>query len=414
LLDRPASTRTLLSAIQAALRSRTKQYQIRDQLVALQDADRALRESDRRKDEFLAMLAHELRNPLAPIRTATDLLPRMIAHGDPRIGATLKVVSRQVQQLTRLVDDLLDVSRITQGRIEIKHSPVELSAIVRQALESVESQIKDKRHTVHTDVLPGLYVQGDSARLVQCVSNILTNAVKYTDTGGQIHIALASTGDHAVLSISDNGIGIPPKLLPRIFELFVQDERSLDRSQGGLGIGLSVVRQLIEMQGGTVTASSPGAGAGSSFQIVLPRIPPPHGEEPVKAEFTSAPLRILVVDDNEDAADSLATLLSLDGHSVQAEYDSHEAIEAARTFDADLILLDIGLPSIDGFEVARRLRAAGNKATLVACTGYGQKEDVERALGAGFDAHVTKPVNLATIEELLRRIAASKPAPVAT
>ncbi len=197
------------------------------------------------------MLAHELRNPLAPIRTAADLLPRLIASGDARTGATLDIVSRQVQQLTRLVDDLLDVSRITQGRIEIQRNPVELSAVVRQALESVDPQIKEKRHAIRTALVPGLYVEGDSARLVQCVSNILTNAVKYTDTGGKIDVTLALEGDRAVVTVTDNGVGIPADLLPRIFELFVQNDRSLDRSQGGLGIGLSVVRRLIEMQGGT-------------------------------------------------------------------------------------------------------------------------------------------------------------------
>jgi two-component system, sensor histidine kinase len=402
LLDRPASTRTLLSAIQAALRSREKQYQIRDQLTALHAAERVLRESDRRKDEFLAMLAHELRNPLAPIRTAAELLPRLIASGDPRAAATLNVVSRQVQQLTRLVDDLLDVSRITQGRIQIQRNPVELAGVVRQALESVDPYIKEKQHRIRIAVVPELYVEGDNARLVQCVSNVLTNAVKYTDTGGEIGISLVRDAGRAVLSISDNGIGIHADLLPQVFELFVQDERSLDRSQGGLGIGLSVVRRLIEMQGGTVSASSPGAGRGSTFQISLPVISPPSAGQPAKPAVAGELLRVLVVDDNEDAADSLAMLLSLDGHSVRAVYDGHAALEAASSFDADLILLDIGLPSIDGFEVARRLRESGIGSTLVALTGYGRKEDIERALGAGFNAHLTKPVDLQKVQKLLR------------
>ncbi len=405
LLDRPASTRTLLSAIQAALRSRGKQYQIRDQLAALQAAERALRESDRRKDEFLAMLAHELRNPLAPIRTAADLLPRLIASGDARTDATVGIVSRQVRQLTRLVDDLLDVSRITQGRIEIQRSPVELSAVVRQALESVDPQIKEKQHVIRTTLEPGLYVEGDRARLVQCVSNILTNAVKYTDTGGKIDVTLALEGARAVVTIADNGVGIPAELLPRVFELFVQSDRSLDRSQGGIGVGLSVVRRLIEMQGGAVSGSSPGVGQGSTFKITLPAIEPPRGEPPTKSRPISAPLRVLIVDDNEDAADSLSTLLSLDGHTVRAAYDAHSAIQAAFAFDADLILLDIGLPSMDGYEVASRLRAAGISSTLIALTGYGQKEDIERALNAGFNAHLAKPVEFARLEELLLGIA---------
>ena len=409
LLDRPASTRTLLSAIQAALRSRAKQYEIRDQLAALQAAETALRESDRRKDEFLAMLAHELRNPLAPIRTAADLLPRLVASGDARVGETLGIVGRQVQQLTRLVDDLLDVSRITQGRIEIQRTPVELSAVVRQALESVDPQSREKKHVMHTALVPGVYVEGDGARLVQCVSNILTNAVKYTDPGGDINVTLALEGDRAVVTIADNGVGIPAELLPRVFELFVQSERSLDRSQGGLGIGLSVVRRLIEMQGGTVSGSSPGAGQGSTFQISLPAIPAPSGEPLVKSSSVNSPLRVLIVDDNEDAAESLAMLLSLDGHTVRATYGAQAAIEAATTFDADLILLDIGLPSMDGYEVASRLRAAGINSTLIALTGYGQKEDIERALNAGFNAHLAKPVEFAKLEEMLRTIATSNP-----
>jgi two-component system, sensor histidine kinase len=408
LLDRPASTRTLLSAIEAALRSRAKQYQIRDQLAALQAAEQALRESDRRKDEFLAMLAHELRNPLAPIRTAADLLPRLFASGDPRTGATLGIVSRQVQQLTRLVDDLLDVSRITQGRIEIQRNPVELSAIVRQALESVDPQIREKHHKVHTALVPGVYVEGDSARLVQCVSNILTNAVKYTDRGGEINVTLALEGDRVVVTVSDDGVGIPAELLPRVFELFVQNDRSLDRSQGGLGIGLSVVRRLIEMQGGTVSGSSPGAGQGSTFQISLPVIAPRVGEQSIKAKAVNVPVRVLIVDDNEDAADAIATLLSLDGHTVRAEYGAQAAIEAASAFNADLILLDIGLPSMSGYEVASRLRAAGIRSILVALTGYGQKEDIERALNAGFDAHLAKPVEFSKLEELLQSITTPK------
>jgi two-component system, sensor histidine kinase len=408
LLDRPASTRTLLSAIEAALRSRVKQYQIRDQLAALRAAELKLRETDRRKDEFLAMLAHELRNPLAPIRTAADSLPRLVERGDPRAEATLGVVRRQVQQLTRLVDDLLDVSRITQDRIEIQRSPVDLAAVVRQALESVDPQVNDKRHSVRTAVASGLYVEGDSARLVQCVSNIITNAVKYTDAGGEINVTLAAEGGRAVVTISDNGVGIPAELLPRVFELFVQNDRSLDRSQGGLGIGLSVVRRLIEMQGGTVSASSPGAGRGSTFWISLPTISPPNDAQPVKPGTISTPLRVLIVDDNKDAAESLSTLLSLDGHTVRTVYEGQAAIEAASSFDADAILLDIGLPSMDGYEVARRLRAAGNDSTLVALTGYGQKDDIKRALNAGFNAHLTKPVELSKLEELLLSFTSSR------
>lgn len=403
LLDRPASTRTLLSAIHAALRSRVKQYQMRDQLLALQNAENALRHSDRRKDEFLAMLAHELRNPLAPIRTSIDLLPRLIASGDSRASSILGVVDRQVMQLTRLVDDLLDVSRITQGRIEIRRATVELSSIVSQALESVQSLVNEKGHKVVYAVESGIYVEGDSMRLVQCVSNVLMNAAKYTDNGGTISVKLAGDDKRATLSVADSGIGIPEELLPRIFELFVQDARSLDRSQGGLGIGLSVVRRLIEMHGGQVSAASPGEGKGATFEITLPRAPAPASAEGAEVpDMPGAALRVLVVDDNQDAADSLAMLLSLEGHTVKAVYDPREALELTATFAPHLVLLDIGLPGMDGYEVARRLRSAGLRAHLVALTGYGQREDIAHARAAGFHGHLVKPVDMDSLKDALR------------
>jgi len=404
LLERPAATRTLLSAVQAALRSRLKQYQIRDQLDALRKAESALRESDRLKNEFLAMLSHELRNPLAPIRTAADLLPRLIAGNDARVTATLDIIGRQIRQLTRLVDDLLDVSRITQGRIEIQRGPVDLAEVVAQALESVELLIQEKQHTVRLATMPGLCVEGDRARLVQCVSNILTNAAKYTDAGGEIDIAVSRDGARAVISIADTGVGIPASLLPRIFDLFVQNERSLDRSDGGLGIGLSVVRRLVEMQGGEVSAASPGIGQGSTFTICLPAMDT-WATAQAAAPAVSAPvLRVLIVDDNEDAAESLAMLLSLDGHAVKSVHSGEAALEALSAFEAEAILLDIGLPSMDGYEVARRLRQAGFDGVLIALTGYGQHEDVERALNSGFDAHIAKPLEYERLQEIFTKM----------
>ncbi len=250
LLDRPTSMRTLLSAMEAALRLRAKQYQLRDQLESVQAAEKALRDSDRRKDEFLAMLAHELRNPLAPICTATETLSRLVGVDDRSVLTMVHILDRQTRQLTRLVDDLLDVSRITLGRIEIQHQPVDIAEVVRQALESVDPHFKEKQHSVKTSLAPGLFVEGDSARLVQCVSNVLINAAKYTESGGEIRITSESEGADVVLSVVDSGIGIPSELLPRVFDLFVQNERALDRAQGGLGIGLSVVRRLVEMQHG--------------------------------------------------------------------------------------------------------------------------------------------------------------------
>ena len=406
LLDRPTSARTLVSAVQTALRARLRQYQTREQLQALGETQQTLREqerelhkADRRKDEFLAMLAHELRNPLAPIRNASELLGRTLP-ADSQSQNVVGLVKRQVIHLTRLVDDLLDVSRITQGRIELQRQPVDLASVVQEAMESVEPLMRDKRHTVQVAIPTGsLYVDGDSARLVQCVANILTNSAKYTDPAGEIRIDVDRDGPDAVIAISDNGVGIPEELLPQIFELFVQSDRTLDRSQGGLGIGLSVVQRLVDMHGGTVAASSAGQGSGATFTLRLPIIEAPRDtpeESPVEAVDAK---RILIVDDNADAANSLALLLEMDGHTTRPVYGSVAALESARDFDPHVVLLDIGLPGMDGYEVARRLRARGSKAKIVALTGYGQRDDLERSRDAGFDAHMVKPVDL----QLLRR-----------
>jgi len=402
LLERPTSSPMLLSAVSAALRARARQYQIRDQVRALQKAENELRQADRRKDEFLAMLAHELRNPLAPIRTASELLPRIVPPGNERVDMTLSVVRRQVGQLTRLVDDLLDVSRITQGRIELHRATLDLAGMLAQALESTAPLIQEKHHVVSQRAdLPTLHVDGDSARLVQCISNILANAAKYTDEGGQIHIDLRKEGGMAVVSVRDNGIGISAEMLPRVFDLFVQSERGLDRSQGGLGIGLSVVRRLIEMHGGEVWAHSAGLGHGSTFEIRLPWVvAQAHAKVPV-APLRPNHRRVLVVDDNRDAADSLSLLLQTQGHEVQTAYDGEEALELAPGFGADLVLLDIGLPLMNGFEVAKRLRSSGSAARLVALSGYGQPDDLRRSREAGFDCHLVKPVDLERVTEIL-------------
>ena len=271
LLDRPATGRTLLSTVLAALRSRARQYELRDQLAALEQAKEALHAADRRKDEFLAMLAHELRNPLAPIRNASELLPRLLTDADPRVSTAIAIVQRQVAQLTRLVDDLLDISRITQGRIELQRSPQDLAELVLHALESVEPAMREKRHNVvHSGCDEPVPVDGDGARLLQIISNLLLNAAKYTDAGGEIHVDLRRENSTAVISVRDNGVGIPADLLPTVFEPFVQVEQSLSRSEGGLGIGLTIVRQIAEMHGGKVSATSAGPGKGSTFEIRLP------------------------------------------------------------------------------------------------------------------------------------------------
>ena len=364
----------------------------------------ALDEANRRKDEFLAMLAHELRNPLSPIGTANELLART-AGDDPRAHTAIGMIKRQVTQLTRLVDDLLDVSRITQGRIELRKRPTELVAVITQAIETVEPQLRDKGHTlsVHASSYESLYVMGDFARLVQCVGNILTNAVKYTESAGEISIHPWADEGWAYIAISDSGAGITAELLPKVFDLFVQGERTLDRSQGGLGVGLAVVKRLVEMHEGEVHVRSEGLGKGSTFEIRLPRIARPTASAMDAAPSTALPLRVLIVDDNADAADSLAMLLAVRGHETRVAYGAKDALTYAETFRPEVGILDIGLPEIDGYELAKRLRAMPvmTSLRLVALTGYGQVEDQQRALACGFDAHLVKPIDLAALERAI-------------
>jgi PAS domain S-box-containing protein len=360
-----------------------------------------LEEANRRKDEFLAMLAHELRNPLAPIRNASEILARKLAD-DPQMKKTVNLVKRQVTHLARLVDDLLDVSRITQGRIELRRAPQELAPILAQARESVEPLLREKQHVllVSTSFEP-LYVHGDHARLVQSVANVLTNAAKYTDPGGEIRLELRRQGEQAVIAVSDTGVGIAPDLLPRVFDLFVQGERSLDRSQGGLGIGLSVVKRLVEMHQGRVTAFSEGHGRGSVFEIHLPLIDAPAGSQAHPTARGIQAKRILIVDDNVDAANSLAEILQIDGHLTEVVYTGKDALSSALARPVDVILLDIGLPDMNGYEVAARMRPKLGPVQLIALTGYGQTEDVRRATEAGFDAHLIKPVDFDELERII-------------
>jgi PAS domain S-box-containing protein len=362
-----------------------------------------LENTDRQKDEFLAMLAHELRNPLAPIRTASELLRRTPQSDERALGAA-DIVLRQVSHLMRLVDDLLDISRITRARIELKRGDVSLTQIISQALETVDPLLREKQHRLVTafDSRP-LLVNGDPARLVQCVTNLLTNAIKYTDSGGQIHVESRAEGDLAIIEIRDNGAGIAPELLPRVFDLFVQSQRTLDRSQGGLGIGLSVVRRLIEMHGGSVEARSDGPGHGSVFSIRLPRVAFSASIANAGDVLTVPARRVLVVDDNQDAARSLAMLMSLDGHEVEALFTPEQALQHVQQSPPEVMLLDIGLPGMNGYEVARRVRAmpGGAGIRLIALTGYGQAEDRRRALDAGFDDHLVKPVEPERLQQLL-------------
>jgi signal transduction histidine kinase len=361
-----------------------------------------LRESDRRKDEFIAMLAHELRNPVAPIRNAGEILARLAT--DERQLALAGILKRQTDQLSRLLDDLLEVARVTQGRIALKRETVAAQACVQMAVEAVEPMIKERHQRLRvTREGLSIFVYVDKVRLTQCIVNLLTNAAKFTPANGDICLSSRVEDGHAVIKVRDSGQGISADLLPKVFDLFVQGERSLDRSEGGLGIGLSVCKQLIEMHGGHVTGSSEGIGHGSTFAIHLPLASdePPARESMPQA--SNAKRRILVVDDNRDAADSLAALLEIDGQEVKSVYSADAGLEEVDRFKPDLVLLDIGLPRISGYEIVQRIKTTYPLISVVALSGYGRPEDKQRAVAAGFDAHLVKPVEFDVSRHLLNR-----------
>ncbi len=367
--------------------------------------EEALLEADHRKDEFLAMLAHELRNPLAPIRNAARVLDQL-QPASAQASSMLGVIHRQVDHMARLVDDLLDVSRITSGKIELKNQPVLLSKVVDSALETARPLIDARSHELAVTVTETpLWIHGDHARLTQALSNVVSNAAKYTERNGRIEINAWQEEDFAVISVKDNGIGIPQSLLPEVFELFMQGDRALDRAQGGLGIGLALVKRLIELHHGTVQAHSAGAGRGSEFIVRLPVVRQPLGAAPHAAAPTAKkpPRRILIVDDNRDSAESMAALLRIAGHEVQTAHTGPMALQCAASFKPDIVFLDIGLPGMSGLEVVRRLRQLPEtaKARIFAMTGYGQPEDHRRSTDAGFDQHLVKPLDPTAMEKVL-------------
>ena len=359
----------------------------------------------RRQDEFLAMLAHELRNPLAPIRSAVALLARMNST-EPMLPLIREVIQRQVGHMARLLDDLLDVSRVTSGKVTLQRRPTAVGEFVDQAVETCRALI-DARHQLLTLDMPATppFVDGDPVRLAQIVGNLLHNAAKYTQEGGAIALSARRQGETVVIRVSDNGIGISAEALPHIFDLFTQDERSLSRSQGGLGIGLTVVRSMVELHAGTVEARSGGLGQGSAFIVTLPRLE--HVVEAASTFASAAPAptraRILLIDDNVDAGVILAMLLRLSGHEVAVALDGPSALEAFAEVRPQIVLCDIGLPGMDGYAVAARMRerGPGPMPVMIALTGYGGSKDRERALAAGFDHHLVKP---ADPEALLRLI----------
>jgi len=389
-----------------------RQRLLEQEILERQRVEEKLREADRRKDEFLATLAHELRNPLHPIRTAAALL-RDAAVTSPALHTAGEVIDRQVRQLSRLLDDLLDVARITQNNLVLRSETLELAAIIDRALETARSLIDGRGHEV-TVIRPRapVYVRGDETRLEQVFFNLLDNAAKYTPDGGHLSVIVDAQGAYVNVTIRDGGIGIAPAFLPHVFEMFSRADNALERSSGGLGIGLALVRRLTELHGGTVEARSEGSGAGSEFVVRLPTVPAPaaqHAHARTSQHEPSAKYRVLVVDDNMDGADTMKAMLEFLGNEVQVAYDGVAAIETAASFLPQVVLLDIGLPKLNGYEVAQRIRKQswGRRAVLIAVSGWGQQEDKARASAAGFDRHLTKPVDL---DELIDLLAALRPA----
>jgi len=378
-------------------------------VTALTRARREAEIASRAKDEFLAMLGHELRNPLAPIRTALQLMRLRGIDGADR---ERQVIERQVNHLVGLVDDLLDVSRITRGKVQLQRQPLEVADVVAKAIETASPLLEQKGHTLEIDVArTGLLVDADPERLAQVLANLLTNAAKYTEARGQVFVSAAVDGEDIVIRVRDTGIGIAPDMLPRVFDLFVQERQALDRAQGGLGLGLAIVRSLTQLHGGRVEAHSDGQGQGSEFVLRLPRLVTaaaparPDGPVPDSLEVRTPAhsRRVLIVDDNEDAATMLREVLVACGHAVRSAHDGPSALRAAEEFLPEIALVDIGLPVMDGYELARRFTAHStlNATRLIALTGYGQEQDRRRSEAAGFVAHLVKPVALTQLRRLV-------------
>lgn len=395
LLDRPVRSVTLVSAANSVLRARTRQYE--------------MREIDRRKDEFLAMLAHELRNPLAPISAASELLSVPTLDRE-RIQQTSEIISRQVRHMTGLIDDLLDVSRVSRGLVKLDEGIQDAWQIVSSAVEQVRPIMDARKHQLtvqHSSSAASIL--GDQKRLVQIIANILNNAAKFTSPGGHISLKVEVDNLNVIFTIKDDGIGMEPEVLDRVFDMFAQGERNSDRTQGGLGIGLAIVKSLVHLHGGTVTAQSPGFGLGSTFILTLPRAV--DFPNPIQASFPQLPSvhsspRILVVDDNVDAANTLGTILEIAGYDVTIEHSAKAALDQVATKTPKACLLDIGLPDMDGISLAQELRKRPDTASslMIAITGYGQNSDRQKSLQAGFDHHLVKPVDLPQLLKLLSAI----------
>ena len=411
-IKRPIEVVALLTAVQSGLRDRQRQYAVREHLVERERQSQALLDADRRKDEFLATLAHELRNPLSPLRSGVDLL-RLEEDDNADRRAVLEMMDRQLHQMVRLVDDLLDVSRITRDKLTLATDRVDIRTVVFASIETTQQMI-DSAHIALKTNIPAepIYVQGDATRLTQVVSNLLNNAVKYSEEASPIELTVESVDDFAVVSVKDFGVGIPPEMLGKIFEIFTQVDASLTRARGGLGIGLTLVRRIVEMHGGTVTAMSNGKGQGSLFQV---RLPCAAGDAPESNHSEThdhepyASKRVLIVDDTRAARRMLGQLLVKLGHEVFEAESGLEAIQQVEAVQPDVVISDIGMPGMDGYELARRVRSLKciHSPYLVALTGYGQDSDRSQAIAAGFDCHLIKPVSYSMLQRTLSHCCAS-------
>lgn len=403
-LDRPVSSRSMISAVQSALRDRRNQYRIRDQL---EEQARA----DRRKDEFLATLAHELRNPLAPIRTGLQILSKLPT-ADDKTRRLHEIMERQMVQMVKLIDELLEVARISTGKVVLHKERADMRRVIGVALEGSQPLVDAAHHTLDVQLTDQpVWVYGDQARLAQVVSNLVNNAAKYTPNGGRIGVRMTHLDGVVEVSVDDNGVGIPAEMIESVFDMFAQVNRTLDRAQGGLGIGLALVRRLMELHGGTVRAESAGTGLGSRFTLRLPALDHVPVEQGLAAtdgphDAAAKRLRLLVIDDNQDAAETLAMLLESHGHKALKAYSAQAGLAAAARFRPQAVFCDIEMPGMSGFEVARRMRADPRHAPalLVAVTGRGAREDQQRSLQAGFDSHLTKPVDYETVRQALARL----------
>lgn len=397
ILERPMRVATIVSSVKSALRARDRQYQIRELLAENERSEAELRVNDKRKDEFLAILAHELRNPLAPISNGLQIL-KLTYDENPETAAISEMMQRQINNMKRLVDDLLEVSRVTRGKLDLRMEQVELAKVIDTAIDSSQPLLTASQHRLKISLPPKpVYLRADAVRLAQVISNLLNNAAKYTPANGCIKLSVDDVDGNIVISVADNGVGIPHELQAKIFDMFMQVDRNPSTTQSGLGIGLTLVKRLVELHGGTIEVASEGPGQGSEFTIRLPRgeILQPHAPVANNAIVDLSGLRVLIVDDNKDAADTLGILLGHFKAAVQVAYGGVTALETLERAPIDAVILDIGMSDMNGLEVARRIRErVGAEILLIALTGWGQQQDILDTKNAGFDYHLTKPVDM--------------------